>query len=260
MKRSELIDTPEREQLWKQLATAHVDNQKKLRQSRDRLRALHAQVLRLARDAEAKRRDEELTFLRLYQRLTENFLQQLELLPLDTDEWPMMEPATQARLEWGNLVAQYLLLQLEQRNLEPLQQILERDLDAALAGEPAVGEVPVGWRVVRSRLAGSAEWSETLRRFREEYPEFREAVMACMQAFETLAFLPGAERLKAAKSLNIPALSGIQYRLVAGFRRVEGGEALLADLRLYPLDLDEASLTVPKKSLTDRVLGFLKKN
>jgi hypothetical protein len=59
----------------------------------------------------------------------------------------------------------------------------------------------------------------------------------------------------------LPTAKGNQYRLEATFRRLPDGEAFLAGMR-YPIPEAEkgAEGREPRKrSLTDQVLGFLKK-
>lgn len=257
----DLMGTPERKRFWEDLGAEHVENQKKARRERERLKRLLPVI---ERDLAAARAPELKTYLELQQRLTEIYLAQIEEFNPDTNVWSMPELSALARAEWCLIESQWLTLRQDAITLARLDALLNRDFDRAVAGEPAEGNFPAVWTNVRAKLAESQPWQEALRAFRADYPEFKEAVAAAMPLMQTVESLPLPERLAEVKPINLPAIRGLHYRLEAHFRKLPDGEAFLNALRPYQLRVPEADeVIVPaagkKKSLTDRMMGFLKK-
>ncbi|MFN3431740.1 MAG: hypothetical protein ACK46X_17525, partial [Candidatus Sericytochromatia bacterium] len=147
-----------------------------------------------------------------------------------------------------------------------LASLIETDLDAALAGEPAAADHPAPWARLRPTLSSRADWVEALRRFRTEHAAYDELAATTLTAFDALRGQPASpDRLAGAKALGLPSAKGAQFRLEAILRRLPEGEAFLLAMKFETPEpaadaaVEERVPPAKKRSLTDQVLGFLKK-
>lgn len=257
---TDVFRSPEEKAQWESLSHTHADTQRKLKAERQRVRRLlDAAAARLGEAAEP-----ELSYLQAHMRLLESFLRHVQLQDVDGDVWNVPDAATMAALEWETLESTAWLLQMGRLNMAHLKAVLDADLEPAIAGQSPVGPQPAAWAELRPSLSTRGDWADALKRFRMEYAAYEEQAATALNAFDDLRNLPATpDRLTRGKLAGLPATKGAQFRLEALLRRLPEGESFLLGMKLPTPDAPPTAAEVPvrasRKSLTDQVLGFLKK-
>jgi hypothetical protein len=261
MSETDPFRTPQERAQWVGIVNEHVETVRKLKAERQRVRRLliaaNARVAELADGP-------ELAHLQAHIDLLESFLRHVQLQDPDSEVWNVPDNATLAAIEWESLVSSSALLRMGWLNFERLSALIATDMPAALAGEAPTMPLPSGWAQLRDTFKTRPEWPEALRRFSMDFESYRTQVGPALEAFEALKGLPASpDRLARGKAIGLPAAKGIHYRLESGFRRLPNGEAFLVGIRYETPDApkgpDPDATGARKRSLTDQVLGFLKK-
>lgn len=246
-------------------AKAHLTQHKKLTRERDRVRALTAQTDRRLREAQQAGRADEEAFFSAYARLLQSYARQFELLSPSLEVVTVPDPATLVAIETQALISQALALQVELLNLNQLYRLLDADLAAATAGEPAAVDGPAAWQAIRGRVASERVWLDALKQFHYGFPAVQQSVLAVGELMANVAKLPaGPATLARAKEVNVPVVRGELYRLEAFLRRFPEGQALLEGTRIARLEaLQETPAqqapVARKRSLTDKIKDVFNK-
>jgi hypothetical protein len=261
---SDPFKSPDERARWEKIANEHADTVRRLKGDRARTRRLLDAAARRLAESPA---EPEASYLQAHVRLLESFLRHVQLQDVDNEVWNVPEPATLAAIDWEALESTAALLQMGRLNMQRLATLIETDLEPALAGAPAPAGQPIAWARLRPTLAARPDWVEALKRFRMEFGAYHDVAGSTLDAFEALRAQPATpDRLAGAKAIGLPSAKGAQFRLESIFRRLPEGEAFLLAMKIdtpepAPGDapLEERVPPTKKRSLTDQVLGFLKK-
>ncbi len=239
---------------WKALAKGIYQTQQKLLQKRKELQALAQTADQKLRSVHPDASLRGIAFLMLQKRLAEISLAQMEVFPLEAKVLQPVPALKSPLYEARNLELTLINLQFDQLIYGHLADVVEPELAALAADEPAGAVALAGWAEERERTAASAERRDQWGRFLFDFKTFDQALATALA--DRAAEAPpenNVDYLNRLKTMKIPALSGLAYRVGTALKAISDSEALVkattAELRNVPLGKAGRPLTDRLKTI-----------
>lgn len=202
-------------------------------------------------------------YLRLQRRLLELSLANLDTWQLDAAQAGpipgVMAPAQEAR----GLELKLTGLRMDLLAMGELAKLAQ----SALAAEPdQVPVVPAGapeaWAEQAEAIATDKDRRALWDRYLSDVQAFQSAADLAVTALEEMAPAENAAaRVKQLRSIKIPSLNGLDYRVNTALKGIAGGEALLKAVRERIVPAAAAGVGAkgkPRKPVTDRLFDLFK--